>query len=215
MKKYLNVKNFTIVILIILLFLAFFNPGGYLPNRTNIMVDSIPYAVHDTISVDNLVEVEVEVEVPVEVEVEKRVEVPVLTPVDTNEILKVYFAKIQHKEVLTLPNNQGIVTITDTISKNNIVNRKFIADIKRMIVKDTIYTQIPRKNEAYLGIDAKFDKPNVVNIIGLSMLFKNKDDNHMYRLGVGVTNRTDDQGSTGKLTPFIGGGVYWKVKLRK
>jgi hypothetical protein len=37
----------------------------------------------------------------------------------------------------------------------------------------------------------------------------------MYRLGVGVTNRTDDQGSTGKLTPFIGGGVYWKVKLRK
>jgi hypothetical protein len=179
------------------------------------MVDSIPYAVHDTISVDNLVEVEVEVEVPVEVEVEKRVEVPVLTPVDTNEILKVYFAKIQHKEVLTLPNNQGIVTITDTISKNNIVNRKFIADIKRMIVKDTIYTQIPRKTEAYLGIDAKFDKPNVVNIIGLSMLFKNKDDNHMYRLGVGVTNRTDDQGSTGKLTPFIGGGVYWKVKLRK
>ena len=136
-------------------------------------------------------------------------------PVDTNEILKVYFAKVQRKEVLTLPNKQGTVTIIDTISKNNIVNRKFIADVKRMIVNDTIYTQIPRKTEAYLGIDAKFDKPNVVNIIGLSMLFKNKDDNHMYKLGVGVTNRVDDGGTNGKLVPFIGGGVYWKIKLKK
>jgi hypothetical protein len=66
-----------------------------------------------------------------------------------------------------------------------------------------------------LGIDAKFDKPNVVNIIGLSMLFKNKDDNHMYKLGVGVTNRVDDGGTNGKLVPFIGGGVYWKIKIKR
>ena len=92
MKKHLNAKNFIIVILIILLFLAFFNPGGHLPNRTLLKVDSIPYAVHDTIPVDSLVEVEVEVEVPVEVEVEKRVEVPVQIPIDTTEILKIYFA---------------------------------------------------------------------------------------------------------------------------
>jgi hypothetical protein len=134
MKKHLNVKNLTIVTLIILLLLSFLNPGGHLPNRTTIKVDSIPYAVHDTISIDSLVEVEVEIEVPIEVEVEKRVEVQVLTPVDTSEILKVYFAKIQHKEVLTLPNNVGTITIMDTISKNSIVNRKFISDIKQMIV---------------------------------------------------------------------------------
>ena len=217
MKKYLNAKNITIVILIILLFLVFLNPGGHLPTRTKYVpqTDSIPDAVHDTVTVDSLVEVEVEVEVPVEVEVEKRVEVPVYQPIDTMEILKVHFAKVQHKEVLTLPNNQGTVTLIDTISKNSIVNRKFIADVKRMIVTDTVYTQIPRKTEAYLGIDAKFDKPNVVNIIGVSMLFKNKDDNHMYRVGVGVTNRVDDQGTNGSLTPFIGGGVYWKLKFKR
>ena len=134
--------------------------------------------------------------------------------IDTNEILKIYFAKVPHKEVLTLPNNQGTVSIIDTISKNSIVNRKFVSDVKRMIVKDTLYTQIPRKTEVYMGIDAKFDKPNVINIIGISMLFKNKDDNHMYKLGVGVTNRVDDEGTNGKLTPFIGGGVYWKIKKR-
>jgi hypothetical protein len=46
------------------------------------------------------------------------------------------------------------------------------------------------------------------------MLFKNKDDRHMYKLGVGVTNRVDDAGTEGRLTPFIGGGVYWKLKLK-
>ena len=37
----------------------------------------------------------------------------------------------------------------------------------------------------------------------------------MYRLGVGVTNRVDDQGINGTLTPFIGGGAYWKIKFKK
>ena len=215
MKKILDIRHIIILILLLIAIIEFINPKGVMPNRTKLIpqVDSIPYAVHDTIPVDSLVEVQVEVPVPYEVE--KRVEIPVIQPVDTNEILKIHFAKVPHKDVLKLPNNQGTITITDTISKNSIVNRKFIADVKRMIVKDTVYTQIPRKTEAYLGIDAKFDKPNVVNVIGLSMLFKNKDDNHMYRLGVGVTNRIDDQGSNGNLTPFIGGGVYWKLKFKR
>jgi hypothetical protein len=107
MKKHLNAKNITIVILIILLFLVFLNPGGHLPTRTKYVpkIDSVEYAIHDTVTVDSLVEVEVEVEVPVEVEVEKIVEVPVYQTIDTMEILKVHFAKVQHKEVLTLPNN--------------------------------------------------------------------------------------------------------------
>ena len=215
MKKFFNVQNFIILFLVGIVVIEFVNPKGMMPHRTILKVDSIPYAVHDTIPVDSLVEVQVEVEVPVPYEVEKRVEVPVYQPIDTLEILKIHFAKVQHKDVLMLPNNQGTIEITDTISKNSIVNRKFIADIKRMIVKDTVYTQIPRKTEAYLGIDAKFDKPNVVNIIGVSMLFKNKDDNHMYKLGVGVTNRVDDQGTNGSLTPFIAGGVYWKLKSKR
>jgi hypothetical protein len=78
-----------------------------------------------------------------------------------------------------------------------------------------MYTPIPRQNEFYVGLDAKFDKPNVINIVGLSVLFKNKDDRHMYRLGVGVTNRVDDRGTNGSLTPFIGGGAYWKIKRKK
>ena len=213
MKKHLTVKNFIIVVLIILLFLAFFNPGGRLPNRTIAKIDSIPYAVHDTISVDSLVEVEIEIEVPVEVEVEKRVEVQVLTPVDTTEILKIYFAKIQHKDVLTLPNNVGTITIMDTISKNSIVNRKFISDIKQMIIKDTIYTKEPKKGQMFFGFNGGLSKDDVVSHLGTGIMYKTKEDK-IFHLGLGVANRILD-GTTGQFTPYIDGGVYWKIKLRK
>lgn len=213
MKKHLTAKNFTIVVLIILLFLAFFNPGGHLPNRTISKIDSIPYAVHDTISVDSLVEVEVEIEVPVEVEVEKRVEVPVLTPVDTAEILKVHFAKVQHKDVLVLPGNVGTVTIMDTISKNSIVNRKFISDIKQMIVKDTVYTKEPKKGQMYFGINGGLSKPDVVSHLGTGIMYKTKEDK-IYHLGIGVANRILD-GTTGQFTPYVDGGVYFKIKTRR
>ena len=209
MKKYINTKNIIIVTLIILLFLVFLNPGGHLPNRTITKVDSVGYAVHDTISVDSLVEVEV----PVEVEVEKRVEVPVLTPVDTAEILKVHFAKVQHKDVLVLPDNVGTVTIMDTISKNSIVNRKFISDIKQMIVKDTVYTKEPKKGQMYFGFNGGLSKPDVVSHLGTGIMYKTKEDK-IYHLGIGVANRILD-GTTGQFTPYVDGGVYFKIKTRR
>ena len=184
-----------------------------MPNRTTVKVDSIPYAVHDTVSVDSLVQVEVEIEVPVEIEVEKIVEVPVYQTIDTMEILKIHFAKVQHKEVLTLPNNQGTVTLIDTISKNSIVNRQFITDIKRMIVKDTIYTKEPKKNQLFFGLNGGFNKENVVSHIGTGVLFKTKDDK-IFHVGVGVANRVLD-GPSGTFTPYVDGGVYWKLKLKK
>lgn len=213
MKKLINIPNIIILLLVVVSVIEFINPNGIMPNRTTLKVDSIPYAVHDTVSVDSLVEVEVEIEVPVEVEVEKRVEVPVYQPVDTMEILKVHFAKVQHKEVLTLPNNQGTVTLIDTISKNSIVNRKFIADVKQMIVKDTIYTKEPKKNQLFFGLNGGLNKENLVSHIGTGVLFKTKDDK-IFHVGVGVANRLLD-GTTGTFTPYVDGGVYWKLKLKK
>lgn len=213
MKKLLDVRHIIILILLLIAVFEFINPKGIMPHRTKIMVDSIPYAVHDTIPVDSLVEVEVEIEVPVEVPVEKRVEVPVLQPVDTAEILKIHFAKVQHKDVLTLPNNQGTVQIIDTISKNSIVNRKFIADIKRMIIKDTIYTKEPKKNQLFFGFNGGFNKDNVVSHIGTGLLFKTKEDK-IFHVGVGVANRVFD-GTNGEFTPYVDGGVYWKIKVKK
>jgi hypothetical protein len=215
MKKIFDIRHIIILILLLISILEFLNPKGIMPNRikTVSQIDSIPYEVHDTL----------EVEVPVEVEVSYEVKVPyavhdtvtVDKPIDTTALLNAIGQKIFKKDILKLPNNIGTVTLFDTISNSRIVGRSFKSDVKQKIVRDTMYTPIPRKTEVYLGVDAKFDKPNVINIIGLSMLFKNKDDNHMYKLGIGVTNRVDDEGTNGKLVPFIGGGVYWKVKLKK
>ena len=90
--------------------MVFLNPGGYVPMRTKFIpkIDSVPYAVHDTLFVDSLVEVEVEVPVPYEVE--KRVEVQVTQSVDTMEILKIFYTKNIQKNVLNLPNGVGTIT---------------------------------------------------------------------------------------------------------
>lgn len=211
MKKLLDIRHFIILLLIVIGIVEFINPKGFMPHRTILKVDSIPYAVHDTIPVDSLVEVEVEVPVPYEVE--KRVEIPVVQPVDTLEIMKVYFAKVPHKDVLMLPNNGGTITITDTISKNSVVNRKFISDIKKMIVKDTIYTKEPKKTEIFFGFNGGFSKIDVTSHIGTGVMVKTKDDK-IYHIGVGVANRTFDM-TNGEFTPYVDAGVYWKVKKRR
>lgn len=217
MKKLLDIRNIIILILLLIGTVEFLNPYGIMPNRKQIVVDSVPFAVHDTIDVE--VEVEVEVEVPVKVEVrvpyEVKVEVPVIQSIDTNAILNSIGQKMFKKDILKLPSNIGTITLFDTISNNRIIGRSFKSDVKQKIIRDTIFTPIPRQNEVYLGFDAKIDKPNVINIIGIGVLFKNKDDRHLYKLGVGVTNRVDDQGTNGKLVPFLGAGAYWKIKSKK
>jgi hypothetical protein len=213
MKKLLDIRNIIIALLTITIIFVIVNPKGVIPSRVKLVsqIDSIPYAVHDTIPVDSLVEVEVEVEVPVEVE--KRVEVPVIQPIDTMEIMKIYFARVPHSDVLMLPNNQGKITITDTISKNSVVNRKFIADIKKMIVKDTIYTKEPKKGQLYFGFNGGFNKENVVSHIGTGLLYKTKDDK-IFHVGIGVANRLTEE-TKGEFTPYIDGGVYWKIKVKQ
>ena len=215
MKHILDIRNIIIVLLIGVAIVEFVNPKGIMPHRTLTIRDTVGYEVpvHDTVEVESLVEVEIPVEVQVPYAVHDTV--PVDKPIDTTALLNAIGMKMFKKDVLKLPNNIGTVTLFDTISNSRIIGRSFKSDVKQKIVRDTMYTPIPRQNEFYVGLDAKFDKPNVINIVGLSVLFKNKDDRHMYRLGVGVTNRVDDQGTNGKLTPFIGGGAYWKVKLKK
>ena len=82
-----------------------------------------------------------------------------------------------------------------------------------MIVKDTIYTKEPKKNQLFFGLNGGFNKENVVSHIGTGVLFKTKDDK-IFHVGVGVANRVLD-GTSGTFTPYVDGGVYWKLKLKK
>jgi hypothetical protein len=208
MKNILDIRNIIIVVLILLCVVMVINPKGIMPGRIKYVekIDSIPYPVHDTIPVDSLVEVPVEV--PIDRVVEKIVEVPVVAKVDTTAIIDQY---VNSKNIFTntykFTANQGSITIIDTISKNKIIGRKYTTKITPRT--DTLRLPAIFKRELYLGVDARFDKPNYIQLLGVGVMFKTKT-NMIYKVDLGVENRVTD-GTNGKFTPYIGGGVYWKV----
>jgi hypothetical protein len=211
MKKIFDIRHIIIALLVVIAIVEFINPKGVMPHRTILRVDTIPYAVHDTIPVDSLVEVEVEVPVPYEVE--KRVEVPVQVPVDTNQILSIFFKKNVFNNTLKLLNNSGTVSITDTISENKIVGRSFKANIKPKTIIDTVLKVVPPKSQWFAGFEVKVDKPSVVRNLDVGLMYKSKDDK-IFKVGVGVENVMTSS-TSGKFEPYIGGGAYFPVKLRR
>ena len=215
MKHILDIRNIIIVLLIGVAVVEFINPKGIMPHRTLTIHDTVGYEVpvHDTVGI----EVPVEVEIPVEVQVPYAVHdtFTVSNPIDTNAILNSIGMKMFKKDVLKLPNNVGTVTLFDTISNGRVLGRSFKSDIKQKVVRDTMFLGDARKNLYYFGIDAKLDKPNVINLIGVGFIIKDKDAKHLYKIGIGVSNKIGEDGTTGTLVPFIGGGVYWNVNRKK
>lgn len=133
------------------------------------------------------------------------VPIPVDIPIDTQAILKEYYSKNIYKDTLKFPNNLGYVDITDTIFKNNILFRKWNINLVERTIEDKLIVKEPPRTQIYYGMVLGFDKVNVVNFAGPSMILKTKKDN-IYSLGVGYNNSK---------TVSIQGGIYWKIKLKK
>jgi hypothetical protein len=211
MKKLFEYRNIIILILLIIVVLEYCNPKGIMPNRIEYttILDSIPYPVHDTIPV----EVEVEVEIPVEVEVRVPFEVKVVQQVDTANILKDYYVKNTFSETLTLPNGTGTLVLNETVSQNKIIERDISnSKIKKQIVLDTLRIPEEPKNKFYYGFNLSTNREDFVNSLGMGVMMKTKSDK-IYRIDLGLNNRVFD-GTIGKFSPYIGGGVYWKIKSK-
>lgn len=210
MKKIFDIRHIIIVILIGLCIVEFINPMGVMPNRVTTIHDTVGFAVHDTIPQ----EVEVEVEVPVMVEkpVPYAVHDTIQTIVDTNSIVNGYLNSMNiFTNTYKFDKKQGSITITDTISNNKLIGRKYTTKITPRI--DTLRIPEPFKRKVFAGVEASLNKPDVVGSIGFGFLINSKS-NKIYQFGLGVTNRVTD-GTNGQLTPYIKGGVYWKIKLKK
>lgn len=214
MKKLSDIKNIVILLLVILAIVEFINPKGIMPHRT--------FAVHDTIGVEVPVHdtIGVEVEVPVEVETIVEVDKPIpyavhdtiQSVVDTNLIVNQYLNSVNvFTNTYKFDKQQGSITITDSISKNKLIGRKYTTKITPK--KDTILIPEPFKTKLFYGIEAGFNKNDVVTHIGAGVILNTKKD-RLYHLGVGVANRVVD-GTNGGFTPYVNGGVYWKLKLKK
>jgi hypothetical protein len=215
MKKLLNLKNIAIAVLIAIILLEYFNPGGKMPGRT-IRIDGKAYEVikHEIDTVDVIktkVVTKKGEDIYHETIVEHEVKVPV--NVDTNAILKDFYSKVLYKDTLHLPDSLGTVSLLDTISQNKILGRTFNANVKQRTIKETTIVKELPKTQVFYGFTGGFNKADVVSNVGAGLLIKTKKDK-IYQLGIGVSNKVTD-GTNGSLSPYIGGGVYWKIKLRK
>jgi hypothetical protein len=135
------------------------------------------------------------------------VEVPTDKPIDTMSILKEFYAKNVYKDTIKLDDSLGFVFIRDTISQNKILKRTFTSKIIEKQTNETVYVDEPSKRQIYFGVNGGLTNTELVKTIGFSGLYKTKTDN-IYQIGVGLLN-----GNTVK--PFLHGGVYWKIKLKK
>jgi len=213
MKKLLNLKNIAIALLIVIV--VFQQCGGDKTKTGEIVkVDGKKYELikHEIDTVE-IVKTKVVTKKGEDIyhETIKEVTIPVI--VDTQALLQDYFAKNIYKDTLQLPDSLGIVSLIDTITQNKILGRTFNASVKQRVIKETTIVKELPKTKLFYGFEGGFNKADVVSHLGFGVLVNTKKDK-MFHLGLGVANRTTD-GTSGALAPYIGGGVYWKLKLKK
>jgi hypothetical protein len=213
MKKLLNLKNIAIAVLVVIVLLEYFNPGGKMPGR-KIIIEGKAYEVikHDIDTID-IVKTKVVTKKGEDIYHETIKEVIIPTIVDTQALLHDYFAKNIYKDTLQLPDSLGTIAMIDTITQNKILGRTFNASVKQRTIKETTIVKELPKTKLFYGFEGGFNKADVVSHLGFGFLLNTKKDK-MFHLGLGVANRTTD-GTSGALAPYIGGGVYWKLKLKK
>ena len=108
----------------------------------------------------------------------KLVNVPTApTALDTIAILQQYYPKNVHKETITLEDGVGSIQITDTISHNRLVSRKWLADVKPQIKEKIVEIYRPKTVQWYMGpnITTNFTQP--IQSFGISIVRKSLNDN--------------------------------------
>ena len=215
MKKFLNFKNIAIAALIIFVLLQWFNPGDILPGKKVFIAGKAYEVIKHEIDTVDIVKTKVVTkkgdDIYHETIVEKEVIIPAI--IDTAALLKDYYSKVLYKDVLVLPDSLGTVAVTDTISQNRILGRTFNANVKQRTIKETTIVKELPKTKVFYGLEGGFNKADFVSSVGAGVLINTKKDK-IYQLGLGVDNRTTD-GTNGSFSPYIRGGVYWKIKFKK
>ena len=211
--KFLNIKNIAIALLIVVV--VFQQCGGNKKTTGEIVkVDGKKYElIKHEIDTIEVVKTKVVTKKGEDIYHETIKEVIIPTIVDTQALLHDYFAKNIYKDTLNLPDSLGTVSLIDTITQNKILGRTFNASVKQRTIKETTIVKELPKTKVFYGLEGGFNKADVVSHLGLGVLINTKQDK-MFHLGLGVANRTID-GTSGTLAPYIGGGVYWKIKFKK
>jgi hypothetical protein len=125
--------------------------------------------------------------------------------IDTDKVVTDYYSQLIYKDTLKLKDSLGYITITDTISNNTLVNRKWESYVNKFIVKDiTILKETP-KNQFFIGGFSGYNSKLNSLYLGPTIMLKNKKENTI-NLGVAV--------GTGKEV-LVQGSIYRIIKFNK
>ena len=137
----------------------------------------------------------------------KLVEIPTkATALDTTAILQQYYPKNVHNETITLEDGVGRIQITDTISHNRLVSRKWVADVKPKVKEKIVEIYRPKTVQWYMGphITTNFSQP--FQSFGISVVRKSLNDNLIqFQIGGNVHE------GTMRPNPYIGIGGLLKL----
>ena len=190
MKKYFqNIQSLLVVVLVVVIFLMRGCSGT--PASTE------PRVERDTIVEYVTIEKEYPVYVP-KVKYVTKVDIDTFsTPIDTSAILADYYAIRTYEDTQVLDSLD--LTITDTVSQNQIVGRKIAYNFTypRKTIKETVYIN---QRELYFGLRG-IGNLDQISYLGGEMLYRTKKK-QVYSFGVGV-----DQ----NLVPVISLSMYWKL----
>ena len=190
MKKYFNnIQSLLIAVLVVVILLMRQCSGPVTPTE--------PQIIRDTIIEYVTIEKEYPVYVP-KVKYITKVDIDTFsTPIDTAAILADYYAIRTYEDTQVLDSLD--LTITDTVSQNQILGRKIAYNFTypRTTIKETIYLN---KRELYFGVGVTGNQDQL-QYLGGEMVFRNKK-RQAYGLGVGV-----DQ----NLVPVVSVRMYWKL----
>lgn len=151
--------------------------------RDTIYVPQEPIIIHDTLPAPPAKVVEVEV--PAEV--------------DTLAILQDYYKKYFYDNTYPI-DSIGNVTVKDTISQNKLISRSLIFDYEIPIIRETITVKDKPKTRFYMG-----GGMNLNNSLYASGLIITKKD-RIFTINGGISTINSD------LTPYIGAGIYFRIK---
>ena len=203
----------TVLILLLLLVVVFYQFKGCKPDPTAGGV------THEIDTVYQEVKVEVSKYVPKWRTKVETVEVPIQVGgepvnIDTAAILSDYYAKYKIVDTLVLnyPDSAqkvfGYGVLTDIITRNLIAERSVVWNYKIPVVTHTITIHPKPKAQVYIGATANINSIQILSSVSGALIYKTKKD-RIYLANIGVA----DNGLG--VQPFIGGGIFWKIKLKK
>ena len=188
MNRYVkNIQTLLIAVLVILL----------LQRNCSGPIEPTERIIRDTIVEYVTIEKEYPVYVP-KIKYVTKVDIDTFTtPIDTAAILADYYAIRTYEDTQVLDSLD--LTITDTVSQNQILGRKIAYNFTypRKTIKETI---ILNKRELYVGLGMA-GNADQINYFGGEMVYKDKK-NKAFGLGVGINQ---------DLVPIISARLFWKL----